>query len=48
MCSNLKAFLNVTLGFLPLIFPWSSSNELGLVLGLASVLVLQKYPLSLC
>ena len=40
MSSNLKAFLNVTLGFLPLIFLWSISSNLWLVLGLASVLIL--------
>lgn len=40
MSSNLKAFLNVTLGFLPLILLWSISSKLVLVLGFASVLML--------
>lgn len=40
MGSSLKAFLNVTLGFLPLMFLWSISSNLCLVLGLASILML--------
>lgn len=40
MSSSLKAFLNVTLGFLPLMFLWSISSNLCLVLGLASILML--------
>ena len=40
MSSNLKAFLNVNLSFLPLILFWSISSKLGLVLGLASVLMI--------
>lgn len=40
MSSNLKAFFNVTLSFLPLIFLWSISSKLGLVLGFVSVLML--------
>ena len=40
MTSNLKAFLNVNLSFLPLILFWSISSKLGLVLGLASVLMI--------
>ena len=40
MSSNLKAFLNVNLSFLPLILFWSISNKLGLVLGLVFVLMI--------
>lgn len=40
MSNNLKAFLNVTLGFLPLIILWSIPSKLGLVLGLVSALML--------
>lgn len=40
MNNNLKAFLNVTSGFLPLIILWGIPNHLGLVLGLVSALML--------
>ncbi|MFL0194036.1 hypothetical protein ACJDU8_00305 [Clostridium sp. WILCCON 0269] len=40
MGNSLKASLNVTLGFMPLIFLWSLSNELGLILGLGSIVIL--------
>lgn len=40
MLNSLKACLNVTLGFLPLIFLWSIPNKLGLVLGLISIIIL--------
>ncbi|MBC2578828.1 hypothetical protein [Clostridium sp. DJ247] len=40
MINSLKVTLNVTLGFVPLIFLWSISNKLGLILGLASILIL--------
>lgn len=40
MSSNLKAFVNVTLSFLPLMFLWSIPGKFGLVLGLASTLIL--------
>lgn len=36
MSNNLKAFFNVSIGFLPLIFLWSISNEMGIILGLVS------------
>lgn len=40
MIKSLKATVNVTLGFLPLILLWSISNKLGLILGLVCVLML--------
>jgi hypothetical protein len=40
MGSSAKAFLNVTLSFLPLMLLWSISSNLCLVLGLASILML--------
>ena len=40
MVNSLKASLNVTLGFVPLIFLWSISNKLGLILGLGSIVIL--------
>ncbi len=39
MLNSLKASLNVTLGFVPLIFLWSISNKMGLILGLISILI---------
>ncbi|BAH05518.1 hypothetical protein [Clostridium kluyveri] len=40
MVNSLKASLNVTLGFVPLILLWSISNKLGLILGLVSIVIL--------
>lgn len=40
MINSLKASLNVTLGFLPLILLWSMSSKLGLILGLGSIAIL--------
>jgi hypothetical protein len=40
MDSSLKAFINVTLSFLPLILLWSISNESALILGTGAVVVL--------
>lgn len=40
MGSSLKAFLNVTLSFLPLMLFWSISSNLCLILGFASILML--------
>jgi hypothetical protein len=40
MDSSLKAFINVTLSFLPLILLWSISNESALILGTVAVAVL--------
>ncbi|MBI6875577.1 hypothetical protein [Clostridium aciditolerans] len=40
MSNSLKACLNVTFGFVPLIFLWSISNKIGIVLGLISILIL--------
>lgn len=40
MVSSLKACFNVTFGFVPLIFLWSISNKLGIVLGLVSISIL--------
>ncbi|WP_026885606.1 hypothetical protein [Clostridium beijerinckii] len=40
MGSSSKAFLNVTLSFLPLMLFWSISSNLCLVLGFASILML--------
>lgn len=40
MANSLKACFNVTFGFVPLIFLWSISNKLGIILGLVSILIL--------
>ncbi|OOM75750.1 hypothetical protein CLPUN_31050 [Clostridium puniceum] len=40
MSSSLKAFFNVTIGFLPLILLWSIEGKIGLVLGFVCVLML--------
>ncbi|WP_160690622.1 hypothetical protein [Clostridium sp. C2-6-12] len=40
MDSSLKAFVNVTLSFLPLILLWSISDEYALVLGIGAVIIL--------
>ncbi|OOM78643.1 hypothetical protein [Clostridium sp. BL-8] len=40
MRSNLKAFFNVNLSFVPLIFLWSISSQFGIALGFISVIVL--------
>lgn len=40
MIKSLKATINVSLSFFPLIFLWSISNKFGLILGLVCVLIL--------
>lgn len=40
MGNSLKATLNVTLSFFPLMLLWSISSKMGLILGLVSILIL--------